>query len=253
MDLDGTAAIVTGGSSGLGAAGARALAAAGARVAIWDRNAELGEAVAAEIRGIFCKVDITNDADIAEALGRSREAHGIARTLLTAAGIGAGARLAARQRDPHGLELFRNVIEVNLIGSFNCARHFANDLLCADPGELGERGVIVFVSSAAAYEGQIGQLAYSASKAALVGMTLPIARDMADEGIRCMSIVPGFFRTPLAETMPAHRIERIVNMAEFPRALGDPRWFGSLVTEIATNPMFNGEAVRLDAAARLTR
>lgn len=253
MDLDGIAAIVTGGASGLGAAAAGALAARGARVAIWDRDTELGEAMAAEIGGIFCRVDVTQDADIASAVTASRAAHGTARLLVAAAGIAVGARIADRKKGAHSLDLFRKVIDVNLIGSFNCARHFAADLLEADAVALGERGAIVFISSLAASEGQVGQVAYSASKAALVGMTLPIARDLADDGIRCVSVLPGFFRTPLAEAMPPHRIERIVQMAEFPRALGDPHWFGSLVCEIATNPMLNGDAIRLDGAARLTR
>lgn len=249
MKIDGIAAVVTGAASGLGAATAAMLAAGGARVALLDRDSARGEAKARELGGRFLQVDVTDEAQVAQALDAAQAAHGIARVLVNCAGIAPAARTVGRD-GPHGLALFRKVIEVNLIGSFNVLSQFAARLSTAEPvGE--ERGVIINTASVAAFEGQVGQAAYSASKGGVVGMTLPVARDLAPRGIRVMAIAPGIFMTPMLEGMPKDVQDSLGRQVPFPSRLGRPEEYARLAAAIIDNPMLNGETIRLDGAIRM--
>ena len=250
MKLNGQAAIVTGGASGLGAATARALAAGGARVAILDRDADRGEAVAAEVGGTFCRTDVTDPASVAQALKDAEGVHGAARIVVNCAGIGPPAKVVNRDGDPLPLGDFMRVVNVNLAGSFNVLSQAAAAMQRLDPvGE--ERGVIVNTASVAAYDGQIGQAAYAASKGGVVAMTLPIAREMARFGIRVMTIAPGLFLTPLLESLPAEAQDSLGRQVPFPPRLGDPADYAKLVLGIVDNVMLNGEVIRLDGAIRM--
>ena len=250
MEVNGIAAIVTGGASGLGGATARLLAARGAKVAIFDLNAEVGEATAREIGGAYFKVDVTDDAGVAEAVAQAEARHGIARVLVNCAGIAPAIKVVGREGQPHPLDAFRKAIEINLIGSFNVLSKFAARLATAAP--LGEeRGVIVNTASVAAYDGQIGQAAYSASKGGVVGMTLPIARELAQHAIRVVTIAPGIFMTPMMQGFPAHVQEALGKQVPFPSRLGKPEEYAMLVESILANPMLNGEVIRLDGAIRM--
>jgi NAD(P)-dependent dehydrogenase (short-subunit alcohol dehydrogenase family) len=258
MDLSGISAVVTGGASGLGEATARTFAAAGAKVALFDMNLERGQAVAAEIGGIALKVNVANEADVIAALDAAEAAHGTPRILVNCAGIG-DARKTVAIKDktnpalgfvPHDLAAFRRTIEVNLIGSFTCITHAAARMAALAPiGE--ERGVIINTASVAAYDGQIGQASYSASKGGIVGMTLPIARDLASSGIRVMTIAPGLFLTPLLMGLPEPARESLGKQVPFPSRLGNPVEYGHLAKAIVENPMLNGEVIRLDGAIRM--
>ncbi len=251
MHLDGIAAIVTGGASGLGAATAAMLRAGGAPVTLFDLDPARGDATAAAIGARFAEVDVTHEDSVAAALDAAQAAHGTARILVNCAGIAPAARTVGREAKPHALALFRKVVEVNLIGTFNVLAQFAARLSAADPiGE--ERGVIVNTASVAAYDGQIGQAAYAASKAAIVGLTLPVARDLAQSAIRVVTIAPGLFLTPLLEGLPQAVQDSLGQQAPFPARLGRPEEFALLVAQIIANPMLNGEAIRLDAAIRMT-
>ena len=250
MELKNVAAIVTGGASGLGGATAEMLAAGGAKVAIFDLNEELGQAHAAKIGGKFFKVNVADDASVAEGIAAAEAAHGVARVLVNCAGIVAAAKTVGRDATPHALDTFRKVIEINLIGTFNVISKFAARASTQEP--LGEeRGVIINTASAAAYDGQIGQAAYAASKGGVVGLTLPVARDLSQLGIRVMTIAPGIFWTPMMSSMPPAVQEALGKQVPFPSRLGKPEEYALLVQSIIANPMLNGEVIRLDGAIRM--
>jgi NAD(P)-dependent dehydrogenase (short-subunit alcohol dehydrogenase family) len=246
----GVAAIVTGGGSGLGAASAEKLASEGARVTIFDMNEETGRTQAAKIGGTFMKVNVTDPASVSEAVLAAEKQHGVARVLVNCAGIAYGGKTVGKEFAPHPLDQFRKVIEVNLIGTFNVIAQFAARLAQAEPiGE--ERGVIVNTASVAAFEGQIGQAAYSASKGGVVGMTLPIARDLSQLGIRVVTIAPGIFYTPMMAGLPQNVQDSLGKQVPFPSRLGKPEEYAHLVHSIVTNPMINGETIRIDGAIRM--
>ncbi|WP_380871836.1 3-hydroxyacyl-CoA dehydrogenase [Sphingomonas sp. DBB INV C78] len=250
MDYANSAAIVTGGASGLGAATARLLAAKGCKVAIFDLNEEGGAAVAGETGGRFFKVNITDDTGVADAVAAAEAAHGVARILVNCAGVAPAIKTFSRDFTPHPLDAFRKAVEINLIGTFNMISKVAARLAQADPvGE--ERGVIVNTASVAAYDGQIGQAAYAASKGGVVGLTLPIARDLAQHGIRVMTIAPGIFWTPMLAGLPPAATESLGKQVPFPSRLGKPEEFAQMVDSILANPMLNGEVIRLDGAIRM--
>ena len=250
MELQGQAAIVTGGASGLGGATADMLAKAGAKVAIFDMNEEMGEAKAKQIGGAFFMVNVTDENAVAAAIADAEGVHGKARILVNCAGIGPPAKVVSREGDALPLASFSNVINVNLLGSFNVLSKFAAALHKADPiGE--ERGVIINTASVAAFDGQIGQAAYAASKGGIVGMTLPIARELARYGIRVMTIAPGLFLTPLLASLPEEAQQSLGAQVPFPSRLGDPSEYAKMVGAIIDNPMLNGETIRLDGAIRM--
>jgi NAD(P)-dependent dehydrogenase (short-subunit alcohol dehydrogenase family) len=250
MNIDGVAAIVTGGASGLGGATAARLARAGAKVAIFDLNAELGERHAADIGGAFFRVDVTDEAAAEKALAEAEAVNGKARILVNCAGIGPPAKVIGRDGQAIPLGDFAKIVTINLIGTFNLVSKFGARLHDADPiGE--ERGVIVNTASVAAFDGQIGQAAYAASKGGVVGMTLPIAREFARYGIRVMTIAPGLFLTPLLATLPQEAQDSLGKQVPFPPRLGAPDEYAQMVESIVTNPMLNGETIRLDGAIRM--
>lgn len=251
MNIQGQAALVTGGASGLGEATARALARQGARVAILDVNAALAEQVAADIGGIACVCDITSTDSVLAALARASAAHGPARILMNIAGIGTAKRIIAKDGTPAPLEDFARVVQVNLVGSYNISRLFAAECAGLAPLEDGERGVMVFTASVAAFDGQVGQQAYSASKGGLVGMTLPMARDLAQHGIRVCTVAPGLFATPLLRSLPEPVQASLAASIPFPPRLGKPSEFADLACHIVTNGHLNGEVIRLDGALRM--
>ncbi|HBI19104.1 MULTISPECIES: SDR family NAD(P)-dependent oxidoreductase [unclassified Brevundimonas] len=243
-------AIVTGGASGLGAATARALAEGGAKVTIFDLNAEAGRALADSIGGAFLQVNVTDAEAVAGALEEAEGLHGKARILVNCAGIGPPNKVIGKDGQPLALELFQKIIAINLIGTFNVMSKFAARLHDADPvGE--ERGVVINTASVAAFDGQIGQAAYAASKAGIVGMALPVAREFARYGIRVMTIAPGIFWTPLLESLPKEAQDSLGKQVPFPSRLGQPEEFAHLVSSIVANPMLNGEVIRLDGAIRM--
>jgi 3-hydroxyacyl-CoA dehydrogenase/3-hydroxy-2-methylbutyryl-CoA dehydrogenase len=251
MEVEGTSALVAGGASGLGAATARRLHAAGARVVIADLNAERGGALASELgeRAAFVEADVTDEAAVRSAVDAATPEGGL-RISVCCAGIGWAQRTTGKQ-GPHDLEIFSNVIKVNLVGTFNVLRLAATAMNDNDPDAGGERGVCVNTSSDAAFEGQIGQVAYSASKGGIVGMTLPAARDLASRGIRVMTIAPGLFDTPLLGALPEEQRGELGKQAPFPARLGTPDEYAQLVQQIVENPMLNGETIRLDGALRM--
>lgn len=250
MNLQGTAAVVTGGASGLGEATARELAKAGAKVTIFDLNEERGQAVAKDIGGAFTKVDVADEASVNAGLDVGAKAHGQARVLVNCAGIAIGEKTVAKGV-PHDLGRFTKLIQVNLIGTFNCIRLTAARMAALDPLVDGERGVIVNTASVAAYEGQIGQVAYSASKGGVVSMTVPIARDLAGDGIRVCTIAPGLFLTPMMKGLPQNIQDALGASVPFPKRLGEPAEYAALARHICENRMLNGETIRLDGAIRL--
>jgi NAD(P)-dependent dehydrogenase (short-subunit alcohol dehydrogenase family) len=244
-------AVVTGGASGLGAATARTLASMGVRVALFDLDRDRGEAVAAEIGGLFCEVDVTSDANVAAGFEAARAAHGQERILVNCAGIAPAARTLSRS-GPHSTALFEKVILVNLGGSFRCLSLAAAGMAGLEPvTAFGERGVIVSTASVAAFDGQIGQAAYAASKGGVAALTLPVARDLAPNGIRVMTIAPGIFETPMLSALPAEVQESLGRQVPFPSRLGRPDEYAALVVHICENEMLNGETIRLDGAIRM--
>jgi len=256
MELDGCAAVVTGAASGLGEATARALAAAGVKVAIFDRDAAKGEAVAAAIGGVFCAVDVTSDDAVDAGFAKARAAHGQERILINCAGTGNAVKTASRARETgeirhFPLDAFTMIIQINLIGTFRCIAKSAAGMLTLAPMADGERGVIVNTASVAAEDGQVGQAAYSASKGGVVGMTLPIARDLMSEGIRVNTILPGIFNTPLMNAAPQNVKDALAASVPFPKRLGNAPEYASLALEMCRNSYFNGEDVRLDGAIRM--
>ena len=250
MDMGGQAAIVTGGGSGLGAATAVALADMGARVAVFDRNGPAAEAVAARIGGFAATVDVTDPDGAAAALAAAEAAQGPPRLLVNCAGIGNAGRIVGRD-GPLALEAFSRVIAVNLIGTFNMLRLAAARMSTLDPGPDGERGLIVNTASVAAYEGQVGQAAYAASKAGVVGLTLPAARELARAGVRVMTIAPGLIETPMFNGLPDEVRQGLAASVPFPARLGLPEEYAALVLHIAANRFLNGETIRLDGALRM--
>jgi 3-hydroxyacyl-CoA dehydrogenase / 3-hydroxy-2-methylbutyryl-CoA dehydrogenase len=252
VQLDGAGAIVAGGASGLGEATARALHERGAGVTIADLNQEKGEALAGELgeRAALVHCDVTDEDEVAAAVGKAAEAAGGLRVSICCAGVGWAER-AASKRGPHQLQPFETVLRVNLIGTFNVLRFAAAAMNDNEAGEDGERGVCVNTASIAAFDGQIGQIAYSASKGGIVGMTLPAARDLSSRGIRVVTIAPGTFDTPLLGALPQEARDELGNAIPFPRRLGRPDEFAALAVHIAENPMLNGEVIRLDGALRM--
>ena len=250
-DWNGAAGIVTGGASGLGAATAARLAQSGLRVTLFDLDEARGESHAREIGGRFVRVDVSDPASVADGINAAADAHGPARVLVNCAGIGPAAKTVSRGA-AHDPELFRRTVTVNLIGSFTCASQAAAGMVALDPlDEDGARGVIVNTASVAAYDGQVGQAAYAASKGGIVGMTLPMARDLADKGVRVCTIAPGLFRTPLLEGLPDEVQASLGRQVPFPSRLGLPDEYAGLVAHILENPMLNGEVIRLDGAIRM--
>ncbi len=257
MKLDNTvAAVVTGGASGLGEATARALAAKGVKVAIFDMNKDKGAAVAADIGGTFCEVNVTDEASVDAGFAKAREAHGQEAVLVCCAGVGNAAKTASRSKEDGSikhfpLDAFNWVIQINLVGTFRCVAKSAAGMLSLEPGEHGQRGAIVMTASVAAEDGQMGQAAYSASKGGVVGMTLPIARDLMGEGIRVNTILPGIFNTPLMNAAPQPVKDALAASVPFPKRLGNPPEYASLALTMIENDYFNGEDVRLDGAIRM--
>ena len=257
MKLDSTvSAVVTGGASGLGAATARALAAKGVKVAIFDLQEEKGLAIAAELGGIFCECNVTDDASVDAAFAKAREAHGQERILVNCAGTGNAIKTASRSKEDGSikhfpLDAFNWIIQINLVGTFRCIAKSAAGMLTLDPMEDGERGAIVNTASVAAEDGQIGQAAYSASKGGVVGMTLPIARDLGNENIRVNTILPGIFDTPLLAGAPQPVRDALGASVLNPKRLGVPAEYANLAMCMIENRYFNGEDVRLDGGIRM--
>ena len=257
MKLDNTiAAVVTGAASGLGEATARALAAKGVKVAIFDMNEAAGEAVAKDIGGVFCKVNVTSDADVDAGFEKARAAHGQERILVNCAGTGNAIKTASRDKATgeakhFPLDAFDKIIQINLVGTFRCIAKSAKGMLDLEPMEDGERGAIVNTASVAGEDGQVGQAAYSASKGGVIGMTLPIARDLMNDGIRVNTILPGIFNTPLMQFAPEAVKQGLSASVPFPKRLGNAEEYASLAVEMVRNGYFNGEDVRLDGAIRM--
>ena len=257
MKLDNTvAAVITGGASGLGAATARALAAKGVKVAIFDLQEEKGKAVAAEIGGVFCEVNVTDDASVDAGFVKAREAHGQERILVNCAGTGNAIKTASRSKEDGSikhfpLDAFNWIVQINLVGTFRCIAKSAAGMLTLEPMDDGERGAIVNTASVAAEDGQMGQAAYSASKGGVVGMTLPIARDLASEKIRVNTILPGIFDTPLLAGAPQNVRDALASTVLNPKRLGIPDEYANLALCMIENGYFNGEDVRLDGGIRM--
>ncbi|WP_397606160.1 SDR family NAD(P)-dependent oxidoreductase [Sphingorhabdus sp.] len=257
MKLDSTvAAVVTGGASGLGEATARALAAKGVRVAIFDLQADKGEALAAEIGGVFCNVNVTSDESVDAGFAKARARHGQERILVNCAGTGNAVKTASRSKEDGSikhfpLDAFDRIIQINLVGTFRCIAKSAAGMLTLEPMEDGERGAMVNTASVAAEDGQMGQAAYSASKGGIVGMTLPIARDLMSEGIRVNTILPGIFNTPLMNGAPQAVKDALAASVPFPKRLGHPHEFAHVAMTMIECGYFNGEDVRVDGAIRM--
>ncbi len=257
MKLDsGISAVVTGGASGLGEATARALAAEGVKIAIFDMNEEKGEAVAKELGGVFCNVNVTDEATVDAGFEKARAAVGQERILINCAGTGNAIKTASRNKETgeishFPLDAFNLIIQINLVGTFRCIAKSAAGMMTLDPLDGGERGAIVNTASVAAEDGQIGQAAYSASKGGVVGMTLPIARDLSREGIRVNTILPGIFNTPLLAAAPEQVKQALGMQVPYPPRLGDPVEYAALAKLMVENSYMNGEDVRLDGAIRM--
>ena len=250
MKLSGSVALVTGGASGLGSATARGLARGGAKLVIVDRDEAKGQALAAELGATYVKADVTDPAQVEAAVGQAAQL-GPLRVAVSCAGVGWASRTLDKTGKPHDLALFQTVVGINLIGTFNVLRLAASAIAKTDALENGERGVIVNTASVAAFDGQIGQIAYAASKAGVVGMTLPAARDLAPVGIRVLTIAPGIFDTPMLGALPEDKRAALAADVVFPKRLGDPAEYGALVLAIVENGYLNGEVIRLDGALRM--
>jgi len=251
MNIQGQAALVTGGASGLGAATARELARRGAKVAVLDRNGAGAKALAAEIGGVGLECDITSTPSVQQAIAAASAAHGPARLLMNIAGIGTAKRIVGKDGNAAPLEDFQRVIEINLVGTYNVTRLAVAEMARLEPLADGERGVVVCTASVAAFDGQVGQEAYSASKGGLVAMTLPMARDLAQYGVRVCTIAPGLFLTPLMAGLPLPVQESLAASIPFPKRLGKPEEFAHLAASIVENLSLNGEVIRLDGALRM--
>ena len=251
MNVSGHGAIVTGGGSGLGKATAQALAQAGARVLVIDRDENNGAAVAREIGGRFARADVADERSLQQAIAEGRDALGAARILVNCAGIGAPPIRTAGKGGAYPLDVFRKIVDVNLVGAFNAARLASAQMVQLDPMERGERGVIVLVSSVNAQDAPVGNVAYTAAKSGVEGMTLTIARDLAPRGVRCCAIAPGNFDTPLLRTIPQEFLDQLQKLVPFPNdRFGDPADFARLALHVCENVMLNGEVIRLDGAVR---
>ena len=257
MKLDKSiSAVITGGASGLGEATARRLAAQGVQIALFDLNAQKGEALARELGGVFCRVDVTSEEEVDAGFKRARAAIGQERVLVNCAGTGNAIKTASRDKTSGEIKhypthAFDKIIQINLVGNFRCMAKSAAGMLSLDPLANGERGVIVNTASVAAQDGQIGQAAYSASKAGIVGMTLPVARDLMNDGIRVNTIMPGIFNTSLLQSLPENVKASLAASVPFPKRLGDPDEYAALAEFMIANEYFNGESVRLDGAIRM--
>jgi NAD(P)-dependent dehydrogenase (short-subunit alcohol dehydrogenase family) len=256
MDINGVAAVVTGAASGLGEATARELARRGAKVAVFDRDQGRGEAVASDIGGAFCEVDVTSDDKVAAAFAKAREAHGQERILVNCAGVANAAKTVARDKETKAAKLypiqqFELAIQINLIGTFRCISHSALGMVDLDPLADGEKGVIIDTASVAAEDGQIGQAAYSASKGGVLAMALPIARDLMNEGVRVNTILPGVFKTPMVAMMPPNVQDALGAQVPFPKRLGMPEEYAELACFLIENRYMNAAAVRLDGGIRM--
>jgi NAD(P)-dependent dehydrogenase (short-subunit alcohol dehydrogenase family) len=252
MKIEGSGALVSGGASGLGEATVRRLHEAGAKVVIADVNPEKGEPLADELGATFVQCDVREEDQVQAAVDKAAEAEGGLRIAVSCAGTGIPVKVAS-SKGPHPLDAFKVIIDINLIGTFNVMRLSAFSMLSDnEPNEEGERGVLVNTASVAAFEGQVGQIAYSASKGGVVGMTIPAARDLADKGIRVNTIAPGLFDTPLLGALPQEQRDALGAQVPFPSRLGRPAEYGQLVQSIVENPMINGETIRLDGAIRMS-
>ena len=256
MKIDGTAAVVTGGASGLGEATARALAAKGAKVAVFDRDVDNGEKVAAEIGGIFCEVDVMSDDKVAAAFEKARAAHGQERILVNCAGVANAVKTVGRDKETKAPKLypmnqFELAIGINLVGTFRCISHSAFGMVDLDALEDNERGVIINTASVAAEDGQIGQAAYSASKGGVLAMALPIARDLMNDGVRVNTILPGIFETPMMAMMPPQVQDALAAQVPFPKRLGTAEEYARLAMFIVENSYLNAESIRLDGGIRM--
>jgi NAD(P)-dependent dehydrogenase (short-subunit alcohol dehydrogenase family) len=256
MDINGTAAVVTGAASGLGEATARELANRGAKVAVFDRDVERGKRVASEIGGVFCEVDVTSDEKVGAAFAKAREAHGQERILVNCAGVANAAKTVARDKETkaarmYPMQQFELAIQINLIGTFRCIAHSSFGMVDLDPLDDGEKGVIIDTASVAAEDGQIGQAAYSASKGGVLAMALPIARDLMNEGVRVNTILPGVFKTPMVAMMPPNVQDALGAQVPFPKRLGQPEEYARLACFLIENRYMNAAAVRLDGGIRM--
>ncbi|HEX5238991.1 MAG TPA: SDR family oxidoreductase [Sphingomicrobium sp.] len=256
MDINGAAAVVTGAASGLGEATARELARRGAKVAIFDRDSAKGEKVAAEIGGVFCEVDVTSDEKVKAAFEKARSAHGQERILVNCAGVATAAKTVGRDKETkaakfYPLQQFELTIAINLIGTFRCIANAALGMVDLEPMKDGERAVIINTASVAAEDGQIGQAAYSASKGGVLSMTLPIARDLMNDGVRVNVILPGVFKTPMVAMMPENVQDALGAQVPFPKRLGQPHEYARLACFLIENPYMNAAAVRLDGGIRM--
>ncbi|WP_226645137.1 3-hydroxyacyl-CoA dehydrogenase [Mesobacillus subterraneus] len=252
MKMNEAKAIVTGGASGLGEATVRRIVEQGGKAAILDLSVERGEALVKELgeQTLFIKTDVTSEEEVSNAINKAFESFGSINTVVNCAGIGVAGKLLSR-KGVHSLDMFLKVISINLIGTFNVIRLASEQMSKNEANELGERGVIINTASVAAFDGQIGQAAYSASKGGVVGMTLPIARELASYGIRVMTIAPGLFHTPMFDSLPEEARDSLGKMVPFPQRLGYPEEYAQLAESILTNPMLNGETIRLDGAIRM--
>ena len=256
MDINGAATVVTGAASGLGEATARELARRGAKVAVFDRDAAKGEKVAAEIGGVFCEVDVTSDQKVKSAFEKARSVHGQERILVNCAGVGTAAKTVGRDKETkaakfYPLQQFELTIAINLIGTFRCIANAAFGMVDLEPMQDGERAVIINTASVAAEDGQIGQAAYSASKGGVLSMTLPIARDLMNDGVRVNTILPGVFKTPMVAMMPENVQDALGAQVPFPKRLGQPEEYARLACFLIENPYMNAAAVRLDGGIRM--
>ncbi len=256
MKIEGISAVVTGAASGLGEATARELARRGAKVAVFDRDADKGEKVAAEIGGIYCEVDVTSDDKVAAAFAKAREAHGQERVLINCAGVANAAKTVGRDKETkaakfYPINQFELAIQINLIGTFRCIAHSAFGMVDLDPLDDGERGCIVNTASVAAQDGQIGQAAYSASKGGVLAMALPIARDLMNDGVRVNTILPGVFKTPMVAMMPSQVQDALGAQVPFPKRLGKAEEYADLAAFIVETPYLNAESIRLDGGIRM--
>ena len=252
MEIKDSVAIVTGGASGLGEACVRNLLEKGGKVSIFDFAEARGQKIASELGDavLFCMTDITKEADVQSAIDKTAEAFGEIHIAVNCAGVGTPAKVLGKE-GPMSMDHFNKVVQINLMGTMNVVRLAAEKMVKNQGKKGGEKGVMINVASVAAFDGQIGQAAYSASKAAVAGMTLPIAREFAEYGIRIMTIAPGIFRTPMLEGLPENVQESLGKMVPFPKRLGEPSEFAALVQHIVENPMLNGEVIRLDGAIRM--
>lgn len=252
MKMSEVKAIVTGGASGLGEATVRNIIKQGGKAAILDLSEERGQKLVEELgeSAVFVKTDVSSEQDVSNAVSKALDSFGFINSVVNCAGIGIAAKLLSR-KGVHSLEMFSKVISINLIGTFNVIRLASEQMMNNEPNEWGEKGVIINTASVAAFDGQIGQAAYSASKGGVVGMTLPIARELAAYGIRVMTIAPGLFHTPMFDSLPAEARDSLGKMVPFPQRLGYPEEYAHLAESIITNPMLNGETIRLDGAIRM--